>query len=190
MTQNSELTTTYKNHIMLDLETLATSPNAAIVAIGAVRFNIDAVTAHFYEVVNLESCFGVGLEVDADTLRWWMKKDDKARQVFDFEGRPLLHVLSMFKVWLGKDPIIWGNGADFDNAILRNAFRKCGLDEPWDKRNNRCYRTMWTRYPEIEWEHTGTKHNALDDAEAQAEHLIKIFEHQARLNLQLATRNP
>ena len=52
--------------IMLDLETLSTKPNAAIISIGAV--DLDDAKNLFYCVVDAESCVAVGLQKDQDTI--------------------------------------------------------------------------------------------------------------------------
>jgi exodeoxyribonuclease VIII len=69
----------------------------------------------------------------------------------------------------------WGNGAGFDNIILRSAYTACGAIPPWRYYNDRCYRTIKSMCPHVTLERKGTAHNALDDAESQAIHLIRIL---------------
>ena len=71
---------------------------------------------------------------------------------------------------------LWGNGASFDNAILSTAYELCELEtvQPWRFYNDRCYRTVKSLYPEVAMVRTGTYHNALDDAESQALHLLAM----------------
>ncbi len=163
-----------KNNIMVDLETMATHPNAAIVAIGAVRFT-DELKDTFYQVVDLQSCIRAGLDVNGDTVNWWLLQEDAARQAITAPGIGLTQALNLFAIWLGKDAVIWGNGASFDNAILANAYHKTDIDLPWKYYNNRCYRTVKNFYPSIKLTRMGTLHNALDDSVSQAVHLIDIF---------------
>lgn len=172
--------------IMLDLETMGTGPNAAIVAIGAVVFDTDilAVTSRFYRIVDLESAMSTGGEVDADTVLWWMQQSDEARSMFDSsnDGVPLFIALTDFSTWVKEhgDPStvrVWGNGAAFDNVILSSAYRRiAGLDQPWKHWNDRCYRTIKSLHPDVKLKRVGTHHNAVDDAESQAWHLLTIFE--------------
>ena len=162
------------NNIMLDLETMGTSSNAAIIAIGAVRFDT-AVRDKFYCTIDLSDCVKNGLEMDPDTVMWWMRQSDDARKQFENPDHDLAAALGAFRQWSGTDPIIWGNGADFDNAILANAYRKIEQQPPWNFWNNRCYRTVKNLNPEIKIERIGTHHNALDDAESQARHLLRIL---------------
>ena len=163
-----------KNNIMVDLETMATHPNAAIVAIGAVRFT-DELKDTFYQVVDLKSAIEAGMDVNGDTINWWLMQEEAARQAITVPGLEFTQALSLFAKWLGEDAIVWGNGASFDNAILTNAYYKTGIPLPWHYADNRCYRTVKYFYPNVKLQRTGTLHNALDDAMSQAMHLIEIF---------------
>jgi hypothetical protein len=75
----------------------------------------------------------------------------------------------------GRDILLWGNGAAFDNVILASAYRALRLTPPWKFYNDRCYRTMKAAYSDVKMPRTGTHHNALDDAISQANHLIEIW---------------
>ncbi len=166
--------------VMLDLETMSTSSNAAIVAIGACKFDtLMDITDTFYTTVNLSSCIKKGFDVDGDTVCWWMKQEDTARKhIYQTSNTmDIKDALIAFQKWLGKDNTrIWGNGADFDNAILSNAFRKFGVIKPWNYGLNRCFRTIKASFPKIELPDEGTKHNALDDAIWQAKYLLKLVD--------------
>lgn len=170
------------NNIMLDLETLGNGSNAAIIAIGAVKF--DSCTGElgqeFYELIDPEYCTRLGLVIDADTVLWWMKQSEEARRPFTDKDklRSLTGVLVDFTLWTGDDKrntFIWGNGANFDNAILSNAYKAAGYEQPWPYYNDRCYRTVAALRRDIKRARVGTHHNALDDAKTQAQHLIEIL---------------
>jgi len=153
---------------------MATHPNAAIVAIGAVRFT-DELKDTFYQVVDLQSAIDTGLDVNGDTLNWWLMQEEAARQAITVPGLALTQALTLFSKWLGEGAVVWGNGASFDNAILINAYYKTGITLPWEYYNNRCYRTVKSFHPHIKLTRIGILHNALDDAKSQAKHLIEIF---------------
>lgn len=159
---------------MLDLETMGNGSKAAIIAIGAVRFDKE-VTDRFYQVVDLQSSVDAGLEMDASTVLWWMKQGDEARSHFSRSGVSLRQALVDFSKWIGDDAEVWGNGASFDNTILSNAYRLAGITQPWKFWNDRCYRTLKSLYRDIKMERTGTYHCAVDDAESQALHLMRIL---------------
>ena len=163
------------NNIMLDLETMGNNPNAAIVAIGAVRFSFEGLLDEFYVPVDLSSCVDAGLVMDASTVLWWMNQSDEARSYITQNGVPLSRALGEFSDWIGKNPIVWGCGADFDNVILSNAYHALSLPLPWKFYNNRCYRTLKSLNKHVKMNRVGTYHNAVDDAKSQALHLIDIF---------------
>ena len=182
-----------QRNIMLDLETMGVGPNAAIVAIGAVEFvlpvkesmatvgRIGEITREFYRTVDLQSSVDAGGVIDPSTVMWWLEQSDEARAELTREaGREnIAGALQLFREWLGgRDCLIWGNGASFDNVILGSAYTKLsGIDfVPWKFRNNRCYRTVKALNKHIPADEVGgVAHNAVDDAKYQALHLIKIY---------------
>ncbi len=164
-------------HIMVDLETLGTRPGSAIFSIGAIKFKDNKIIGEFLGNPSLESNIDNGLTLDPHTIRWWMAQDDKARSQFENATGELKGVLKDFSTWAGpaKNLAMWGCGSDFDNALLAEAYKRCEMQVPWNFWNGRCYRTIKEMFPDIEPTFVGVKHNALDDAMAQAHHLIKIF---------------
>lgn len=164
---------------MLDLETMGNGPNAAIIAVGAVMFDRRSAFQGrgFYRQIDLRSSVNAGLKMDPDTVLWWLQQGKAARNAFKDNGSaglPLDLVLNDFTQWLPKEPIVWGNGAAFDNVILASAYQVCNLKQPWKFWNDRCYRTIAAMHPDQKQVQLGTHHNALDDAISQAEHLIAI----------------
>jgi exodeoxyribonuclease VIII len=165
-------------HIMLDLETWGVSPYSTIIMIGAVEFDPYAaeqkdIIIDQFEVAILPT--NAGLRVDADTLMWWMDSDrDEARRVWLSKPKVSLHVaLDGFSDWLrtvgeSKDLRIWGNGAGFDNVLLRQAYEVSTREIPWSFRHDRCFRTLRSMLTLEEGHYLGTAHTALADAENQA----------------------
>lgn len=167
-------------HIMLDLETFGNGNDAAIVSIGAVKFDERDILDEFHVGVDAESCARLGLKIDASTVMWWMHPDraDARAALLALETVDLASALVGFSEWAGNDiAAIWGNGATFDNIILRSAYRACGLEYPVKFRQDQCYRTMKYRAPGVELIRQGTHHDALDDARCQAKHLQAIIAH-------------
>ena len=166
------------NDIMLDLETMSTKPNAAIIAIGAVAFNKNGIVDKFYSQVKLSSCKKAGLDIDPSTVIWWMKQEEEARSKFfdNNSSGDLLSALNGFTAfYMTHGGAIWGNGATFDNVILRSAYESLGIDSPWPFWVDSCYRTVKNLNPSVELKRVGVLHNALDDAETQALHLLDIL---------------
>jgi hypothetical protein len=155
--------------IMLDLETLGLSPNAVIATIGACKFSEGAIVDEFYAKVDTADCVKRGLKSDPATVDWWKRRPIEAnREVFAGLRVSLLAALESFASWMGEDQPIWGNGSDFDNVILSEAFRAVGLTRPWSFWNNRCYRTAMSILPKVDVKITGIRHHALHDARYQA----------------------
>lgn len=195
-----------KHFHMGDLETMGTSPGCAIVSIGVAAFNPFADTVDevfpdqgFYCVVNRDSCMEHFLHEDESTKEWWEKqraKHPRAAEAVDQyranKGLPLRDALEQLVDYvqghgLGKDALLFGNGADFDNPILNVAARMVGVTLPW-KWGNRCYRSMKNldelfgplfKAPVLT--RVGQYHNALDDSKTQALHLWEIVQNVRRI---------
>lgn len=168
-----------KEEVVLDLETMGNGNNAAIVAIGACKFAPHSTVGPsdtFYREVDLESSVDAGMKIDASTILWWMQQSDEARKsTFTGDRVPLGDALYQFSKWFGEDRPVWGNGATFDNVIVRSGFAAVRLPVPWKFWNDRCYRTMKNLRPDVKMERVGVAHNALSDAISQALHLQKIY---------------
>lgn len=168
--------------VMLDLETAGQGPDAAIIAIGACQFDpaTGDIAERCYLPVDLASSVAAGGIIDPSTVTWWLRQGDAARTELTRPALQIGSALDAFAVWLARigDPAkteVWGNGAAFDNVILAGAYKRLGLAVPWRFFNDRCYRTIKSLHPAIKLDRAGTHHNALDDAESQARHLMAIF---------------
>lgn len=182
-------------NVMVDLETLGTVPGCVLLSYGGVIFSTAGgdLGEELYVVFNRADCEKAGLHVSQDTLDWWMRQSPESRQVLaDAADKkrsvPLKAGLLMINEFMsrngGKSLKIWGNGADFDNPILRCAYHAADVQPFAGNYNGRCYRTakeFWgiigVPAPQRIQRGTGTHHNALDDAKAQAEHLQSIVAH-------------
>lgn len=169
-------------HIMLDLETMGTRPGAPIVAIGAVAFDLarGTIGPEFEVRITLQANLDAGLRPEASTIEWWLKQsEDARRQTFEGQRFDLRTALEQLGFWLRRhteNVQVWGNGASFDNALLAEAYVRCGIDTPWHYWNDRCYRTAKNLRPDVlAGKFAGIRHCAIDDARYQAQHLIRLF---------------
>jgi hypothetical protein len=180
-------------NIMLDLETLGTSPGSIILSIGAVAFDNDHLGETFYRVISQRSSIVAGLKADDATRIWWTEQSPAAQQVLreseaadpdgeakldtvllDFNRFVTRHGLNTFRL----SPLagLWGNGSDFDNVLLISALKAVSRPMAWKYPSNRCYRTLKNLFPDVEPPtRGGVHHNALDDAIFQAKHLQLIL---------------
>lgn len=167
------------NNMMLDLETLGTSSNAAIVSIGAVYFDPTTNTLgnEFYADIDLKSAVAFGGQIDADTVIWWLGQSEDARKALYLPHQTttavnILTTLESFAEFCVPKVHIWGNGVDFDNVVLGNAYKRAEMEMPFSYGKNRCFRTMKAMLPSVNVNREGTHHHALDDAKHQARYLM------------------
>jgi exodeoxyribonuclease VIII len=178
---------------MMDLETLGTVPGCVGFAIGAVEFlpNENKLGREFYTLVSVSNSLDNLLTECPDTRAWWRKQSDEAKTALhaaEAEDAPqlsdALHALNGFLLGLGglRSVRLYGNGADFDNPILRVMYDAASVPFMGSKAGffgGRCYRTLKNldellgpRYAAPKLARQGTYHNALDDAKSQAQHLM------------------
>jgi DNA polymerase III epsilon subunit-like protein len=175
------------NNVMIDLETLGLRPGHTILSIGAVFFSEDSIGETFYAEIERASCAYYGLQEDPETLQWWYKQEEQARNVLHgYNAKPLPLVLEKLSNFLrlecpevdekGNSTIkVWGNNSTFDIGFLDEAYARCKLQPLWKFYNTRCYRTLKNLRPEIAFVRQGQYHNALDDALSQAVHAAAIL---------------
>jgi len=179
--------------IMVDLETMDNVASAAIVSIGAVQCDLitGELGAEYYRVIDLNQQTEIGMSVNSETIYWWLAQSDLAREALLIRGKISLDAMCVsFTKWIQSiDPSgdklrLWGNGASFDNAILRYAFRCCGYDMRklirfWNDRDMRTIVGFYPRQLQEKWRRSnyraGTAHNALDDAMYQVKYCSAIL---------------
>ena len=179
-------------HVMVDLETMGKKHNAPIVAIGAVVFDpaTGSIGESFYKVVCLESSVNWGAVIDPSTVIWWLKQSSEARSaIVNDDAIPLQDALLQFRELVSdnvaggsKKSQVWGNGASFDNSILRSSYDCIAEDYPWEYWNDRDVRTMVELGQAISFDpkttipFEGSRHNALADAIHQARYVSAIWQ--------------
>ena len=168
--------------VMIDLETLATSPNASVLTIGAVRFDPfgddlkNPTCKKFYVKVDIDSCNELNLDVNDDTIAWWGQQSKEAQEeAFSTDGRiPVREAFEQLYKFCWGAKRVWSHGASFDTVICENIFRKINKAVPWSFWEVRCTRTLFdiginpTRPPVL-------KHHALEDAWNQAVGVQNVF---------------
>lgn len=170
-------------HVMIDLETMSTRKNAAILQIAAVEFDSDTgsiIVSEFSEFISDGADHG---HVDTQTVAWWMQQD-AAKRVGAGVGRvgvPLRSALGSLHTWItqrGPFAGIWSHGASFDLPVLESAFVAFDLTKPWEYRAERDTRTLYALaggMPAIAPGEGFIRHDALSDARLQAEQVIQAM---------------
>lgn len=159
--------------LMVDLETMSLKSNALVLSIGAVKFELHnkGVEGKFEVILEVKEQEAKGRDISISTAFWWMNQNAAARSVFyDSSNRVAVpHALKQFNDFSKGCDRIWGNGANFDNVILRSLYDNFGVPYNFKFWQDMCYHTLKTLAgnPKIEIER-GVEHNALADAEYQA----------------------
>ena len=143
-------------HIMIDLETLATTINANVLTIGAIRFDPNADYSDwkwgefpkiqtFYRRVDPESGSKIGLINDDETIAWWSQQSQEVRdESFSEEDRyPIDQVMKEFYKFCLPGKYFWAQGVAFDTVICEQIFKKLKRGAPWMFYNLRDTRTLF-----------------------------------------------
>ncbi len=162
--------------VMIDIETLGTTPDAPILTIGAMLFDrrrpppeVDVTKSEcFYKRIELEK----HVTVEASTMLWWMQQDANSKyEAFDAPDRiPLRDALEQFVRWckFNKVKYVWSHGASFDCVIMTWHMLNNGIQVPWSYWNIRDTRTLYEladiRITDLPNTH---KHHALYDCHRQ-----------------------
>ncbi|ENI9434701.1 3'-5' exoribonuclease [Escherichia coli] len=183
-----EITSTSRtcDHLMIDLETMGKNPDAPIISIGAIFFDPQTgdMGPEFSKTIDLETAGGV---IDRDTIKWWLKQSREAQSAIMTDEIPLDDALLQLREFIDENSgeffvQVWGNGANFDNTILRRSYERQGIPCPWRYYNDRDVRTIVELGKAIDFDartaipFEGERHNALDDARYQAKYVSVIWQ--------------
>ena len=183
-----EITSTSRtcDHLMIDLETMGKNPDAPIISIGAIFFDPQTgdMGPEFSKTIDLETAGGV---IDRDTIKWWLKQSREAQSAIMTDEIPLDDALLQLREFIDENSgeffvQVWGNGANFDNTILRRSYEWQGIPCPWRYYNDRDVRTIVELGKAIDFDartaipFEGERHNALDDARYQAKYVSAIWQ--------------
>ncbi|EIM4361286.1 3'-5' exoribonuclease, partial [Escherichia coli] len=173
-------------HLSVDLETMGTNPDAPINSIGGKFFDpaTGEMGPEFSKAIDLETSGGI---IDRKTIKWWAKRSREAQSAIFTDEISLDVALRLFIEFIEKNSggrfvQVWGNGANFDNVILRRSYERQGIPCPWLYYNDRDVRTIVELGNAIGFDvrmaipFEGVPHNALDDARHQAKQVSAIWQ--------------
>jgi len=172
--------------IMVDIETLGTTPGDVIVSIGATKFFVDKdgghVTDKFSVNIDPVDSKAYGMTIDKATVEWWSTQPKAARDAWRSDPQPLRTALIDFKKFWGPEKIdAWCNGLNFDYPFLKCAFNKVGIGEPWsywllnDMRSIVNFFNMRDHYRNSQKKDNEKLHSAIDDCVFQVGYLGDIL---------------
>ncbi|EEC7288255.1 exonuclease [Escherichia coli] len=173
-------------HLMIDLETMGKNPDAPIISIGAIFFDPQTgdMGPEFSKTIDLETAGGV---IDRDAIKWWLKQSREAQSAIMTDEIPLDDALLQLREFIDENSgeffvQVWGNGANFDNVILRRSYERQDIPCPWHYHNDRDVRTIVELGKAIDFDartdipFEGERHNVLDDARYQAKYVSAIWQ--------------
>lgn len=175
------------SNVMIDIETLSTKSDAAVLSIGLAAFDDRQVVDTHGIAINPEQIFG---QIDVDTVRWWMRQENAAAS-YSMNGK-----INQSAAWVQFESFlqrhlhitgeVWARGPQFDCVILgewlkglktRNLVAN-GTRMPWKYSQERDVRTLQNEALRagcvIVANNTGTAHNPVDDAANQARQVIAL----------------
>ena len=165
---------------MLDLESLGTRPDCAILTLGAVKFDPftqDKFGDGLYLRIDVDEQLAHGRQVQEDTLTWWMQQAEDVREEALGEGNrvsleSMYRQLNRFCVGATN---IWCQGPAFDIVILENIYRQMGWPTPWQFWQIRDSRTLFGVHGDPREKGKAGLHNALEDCISQAKGVQQIY---------------
>jgi hypothetical protein len=165
-------------HLMIDMETMAVSPRAVVLSLGAVHFNPwgNGYGDKIYFRVNIDDQDALGREVDPNTLDWWAKQDPKImEEAFSPEDRiSLVDAMDQFHKFAWGCDCFWSHGATFDLVIIEDIYRQLNKPLPWNFWQLRDTRTLFDLGFDSDMP-KGGKHDALQDAIRQSVGVQNIY---------------
>lgn len=162
-------------HVMVDIETTATSGYVPILTIGARVFDLKEGKSDnvFYARID-RSTWPADFVDDPQTLAWWDKQNAAAREEAFGGEEDAKAALQRFAAWLPRGALrMWSHGKEFDLPILSFTMQYFGIRVPWRFWNTLDTRTIYFlagwRLP------SGTSHHALEDCDAQIDGVVECY---------------
>jgi hypothetical protein len=165
----------HTKHVMIDIETLSTETDAAIIAVGAVEFDLEQILQERLWLLDPRLTPG---RRDHSTLRWWQEQNAETAQRMWAGNVTPWDFAQDFTEWtfpFRDDHWVWAGPSTFDLSILETFFRQhIGLDYPLNWRNHRDLTTISRVAEQLGIDYSGEAfpgfipHDALSDAIKQA----------------------
>ena len=155
------------SNLMIDIETLATTPDALILTIAAQSFDPFGqgyLDRHYYARITIES--QEDRAINEETIKWWATQPEAQAEAFNETDRVDLDTAldDLYRLAWQHD-LIWAQGPTFDINILEHAYRSRSHKQPWQYykiRDSRTLMSMWTDCPK-----PPASHHALEDCRRQ-----------------------
>ena len=169
------------NDIMIDCETLDTSPFCVLLTIGAVIFDpkgsgiIDKIDLR----PSIEDQIALGRVVNEETVTWWGKQSASAQHeaLGDQDRIPFKEAMEKLYKFCWNKGKPWSHGAAFDIVAMETSWKSLGMSEPWQFHKVRDTRTLFD-VTGVSLKDDGyvTTHKASEDAARQAFIVQKAYQ--------------
>lgn len=177
-------------HVMIDIETMASSKDAAVISIGLAHFNPS--TGEIVSTLEVRNTLKAQREMnrrfDPDTVEWWLRQSREARQALLAKPRhdnatdmmkevdAYLHGVCSSQ-W---DLALWAKGPSFDLMICRDLAEACEVRWKGHFSREYCVRTMLMIAKANAWEdilamEPEVAHGALSDSIHQAKQVMEVM---------------
>jgi len=146
------------DHVMLDIETLSTEKNAAVVAIAAVKFSLrdNELGEEIFIPIKLDEyekrTYKNKFHVSMDTLYWWLTRVNRSvcRDVFDEQsGQTIKAAATELVTFMQDAQYVWAYSPSFDVVICQNLCRVANASWPMSYKQELDLRTLVTLYKRL-----------------------------------------
>ncbi len=171
-------------HAMIDLETLSTRFDAAVISVGVAIFNDSQVIAADGWAIKPGCIHG---DISVSTVFWWADPERDSARAFSFTGQETdVSVAFKLKSFLAQHNAdeMWANDPEFDRVILQSWWARVEArnnvnlgDFPLHYRKSRSYRTLIAEAERLGHDPKSSSgiyvaHNPIEDAAMQARVVI------------------
>lgn len=174
-----------KANIVVDIETLATEHNAAVIDIAAVAlYEVEGLNRYFNVKIEPSQYLGHAAFSSNNATRDFHEKQNPGYlQECEDQGLTIQEAaLALFAFMQSYNDVFelhcWSQGKDFDFPILSNFMKVAELDVPWNYGKVHCLRDLVWLNPKcrIHPAPGSVKHKALDDAVFEARQLHEVVQ--------------
>lgn len=179
-----------QTHLIVDIETLSTKPNAVVLSLGCVSFQFETkkmfseyLENGFYVKLDIKAQIEAGRKIQKDTVDWWLSQSAEAKLVTKPSNEDVhpLDALKQFSRYVSSlrtfegfsdNSFVWSRGPNFDFPIIESLCDTFKMKPPYSTWSIRDLKTMFdvltggTRgqyNPKIGTPKGFLKHNALHD---------------------------
>jgi hypothetical protein len=166
--------------IMIDCETLDTSPFCVLLTIGAVIFDPkgNGITDRIDLRPSIEDQIALGRVINDETVKWWGNQSEAAQHeaLGDHDRIPFKEAMEKLHKFCWNRDKPWSHGAAFDIVAMETSWASFEMQPPWLFHKVRDTRTLYD-VTGVNLKDGGyvTTHKASEDATRQAVIVQKAY---------------